>query len=182
MKENVSGCYWNLLQITFNETFGTVTRLLGRLTISSSYGATPLALGLIVRDGDLSAQCHSCQFACQQRVQKTFPGPVYFRSEDGIVWLWYSLVNVYMWLTISSCYSSILLALGLIGRDCGLSTLCQNSAKNVSWTWLSLLRDGVVWPLTMAFTGKFVYIYIKGMKRTKGLKLRVISCSIEYFH
>ena len=33
---------------------------------------------------------------------------------------------VYIWLTISSCYSSILLALGLMGRDGGLSTLCHD--------------------------------------------------------
>ena len=32
---------------------------------------------------------------------------------------------VYIWLTISSCYGSILLALGLMGRDGGLSTLCH---------------------------------------------------------
>ena len=29
--------------------------------------------------------CHSCGFACQQRVLKTFPGPGYLRSEDGVV-------------------------------------------------------------------------------------------------
>ena len=45
------------------------------LTISSYYGSIPLALGLIGRDGALSTLCHSCGFACQQRVLKTFPGP-----------------------------------------------------------------------------------------------------------
>ena len=29
--------------------------------------------------------CHSCAFACQQRVLKTFPGPGYLHSEDGVV-------------------------------------------------------------------------------------------------
>ena len=28
---------------------------------------------------------HSCGFACQQRVLKTFSGPAYLRSEDGVV-------------------------------------------------------------------------------------------------
>ena len=70
--------------------------------------------------------CHSCGFACQQRFLKTFPGPGYLRSEDGVVWLWHWLVNLYIWLTISSCYDSIPLALGLIGRDGGLSTLCHS--------------------------------------------------------
>ena len=37
------------------------------------------------RDGGLSGLCHSCEFACQQRVLKTFPGPGYLRSEDGVV-------------------------------------------------------------------------------------------------
>ena len=35
------------------------------------------------------------------------------------------LVNLYTWFTISSCYSSIPLTLGLIDRNCVLSTLCQ---------------------------------------------------------
>ena len=28
---------------------------------------------------------YSCGFACQQRVLKTFPGPGYLHSEDGVV-------------------------------------------------------------------------------------------------
>ena len=42
-------------------------------------------LGLIERDGGLSTLCHSCGFACQQSVLKTFSGPGYLRSEDGVV-------------------------------------------------------------------------------------------------
>ena len=38
----------------------------------------------------------------------------------------HSPVNFYILLTIPSCYGSILLALGLIGRDGGLSTICHN--------------------------------------------------------
>ena len=37
--------------------------------------------------------------------------------------LWHLLVNLYMWRTVSSCYSSIPLTLRLIGRDGGLSTV-----------------------------------------------------------
>ena len=33
--------------------------------------------------GGLSTLCHSWEFACQQRVLKTFPGPGYLHSEDG---------------------------------------------------------------------------------------------------
>ena len=51
------------------------------LIISSCYGSIPLAFGLIGRDGGLSTLCHSCGFACQQRVLKTFPGPGYLRFE-----------------------------------------------------------------------------------------------------
>ena len=83
----------------------------------------PLTLVLIGRDGGLITLYHNCGFACQQRLLKTFPGPSYLRSEDGVVLLWHSLVNLYAWLTISSCYGSIPLTLGLIGRDGGLSTL-----------------------------------------------------------
>ena len=39
----------------------------------------------IGRDGGLSTLCHSCGFSCQQRVLKTFPGPGFLLSEDGIV-------------------------------------------------------------------------------------------------
>ena len=83
-------------------------------------------LRVVGRDGGLSTLCHSCRFACQQRVLKTFPGPGYLHSKDGVVWLWHSLVNLYIWLTISSCYYPIPLILGLIGRDGGLSTLCHS--------------------------------------------------------
>ena len=34
-------------------------------------------------------------------------------------------INLYIWLTISSYYCPIPLALGLIGRDSGLNTLCH---------------------------------------------------------
>ena len=44
----------------------------------------PLALGLIGRDGGLSALCYSCKFACQQSVLKTFPGPGLLPSKDGV--------------------------------------------------------------------------------------------------
>ena len=53
--------------------------------LASCYGSIPLTLGLIGRDGGLSTLCHSCGFAYQQRVLKTFPGPGYLRSEDGVV-------------------------------------------------------------------------------------------------
>ena len=107
---------------------------------------------------------HSHGFACQQRVLKTFPGPGYLHFEDGVVWLRHWLVNLYIWLTISSCYNSIPLALGLLGRDSILSTLVSKlrvclsteGAKNISWLWLSPLRG---WSsLIMALTGKFVYM------------------------
>ena len=39
----------------------------------------------IYRDGGLSTLCHSCGFACQQRVLKTFPGPGYLHAGDGVV-------------------------------------------------------------------------------------------------
>ena len=70
------------------------------LTISSYCGSIPLALGLIGRDGGLSALCHGCGFACQQRVLETFPGPGYLHSEDGVVWLWHPLVNLYIYIYI----------------------------------------------------------------------------------
>ena len=156
-------------------------------TISSCYGSIPLTLGLIERIGGLSTLCHSCRFACQHRVIKTFPGPSYLQGwgsltmtfagkfvyishhfillwlnpfdirvdtkgwwfensmsklrvclsaggVENVSWnyisllrrcgsLWHSLVNLYIWLTISSCYGPISLILGFIGRD-GVWALC----------------------------------------------------------
>ena len=68
------------------------------LTMSSCYGSILLTLGLIGRDGGLSFLCHSCRFACQQRVLKTFPGPGYLHSDDGAVWLCHVLVNLYIYI------------------------------------------------------------------------------------
>ena len=49
----------------------------------------------MVRNGSLRTLCQSCWLPCHQRVLKTFPGPGYLCSEDGVVWLWYLLVNLY---------------------------------------------------------------------------------------
>ena len=77
------------------------------LTTSSCHGSIPLALGLIGRNGRLMNQCHSCWFFCPKRVLRTLSGAGYLTSEDGLVWLWNLLVNLYIWLTISSSSGSI---------------------------------------------------------------------------
>ena len=89
------------------------------LTISFCYGSFPLTLGLIGKNGGLDTLCHSCRFSCQQRVLKTFPDPGYLLFKDGVVSLWHLLVSLYLWLIISSSYSSIPLTLGLIARNGG---------------------------------------------------------------
>ena len=67
------------------------------LPISSCYCSISLTLKLIGKDSGLSTLCHSCRFPCHQRVLKTFPGPGYLRSKYGVIWLWHSLVNMYIW-------------------------------------------------------------------------------------
>ena len=94
-------------------------------SILSCYDSIPLTFGLIRKESFLSTLYHSYKFACQQRVLKTFPDPGSLPCEDGVVWLWNSLINLYIWLTISCCYPSILFNLGLMGRDGGLSTFCD---------------------------------------------------------
>ena len=42
------------------------------------------------------------------------------------IYIYNLLVNLYIRLTISSCYGSISLTLGFIGGDGGLSTLCHS--------------------------------------------------------
>ena len=124
------------------------------------YSSIILVSGLIGRDEGLITLCHSCGFACQQRVLKTFAGPDYLLSKDGVVWLWHSFVSLHILLTIWSCYSSIPLALGLIGSDGGLNPLCHtcgfvclqrvlktfpshgylHSKDEVVWLWQSLVN------------------------------------------
>ena len=124
------------------------------LTISFCYGSIPLAFGLIVKDGCLSTLCHSCGLACKQRVLETIPGRGYFQSESGVVWLWHPQVKLCVWLTISFCYSSISLALGLIGRDGALSSLCHSCVLSSEQRVLKTFpasgylhsEDGVIWP------------------------------------
>ena len=57
------------------------------LSISSSYGSIPFALGLIMNDGGLSNLCHSYRGFFQHRVVKSFPSPDYLPSEVHVVWL-----------------------------------------------------------------------------------------------
>ena len=96
------------------------------LTILCCYGSIILAWALIVRNGVLSTLCHSCRLAFQQSVLKAFPASGYLHSEGGVVWLWHPLISFYVWLTISSCYGSIPLGLGSIGKDTGLNILCHS--------------------------------------------------------
>ena len=114
-----------------------------------------------------STLCYSCGFACQQGLVKTFPGPGYLHSRDGVVWLWHSLVKLYIWLIISSCYGWITLTLGLIGRDGGLSTLCHTCGFACQQRVLKMFpgpgyrcsEDGVVWPWH-SLVNLYIYIYI----------------------
>ena len=123
------------------------------VTISSCYGSSLLALVLIKIDGTLSTLSHSCGFASQQRVLKTFSGTDYLHSEDSVVWLCHPLVNLYVWITISPCHGTICLASGSIGRDGGLSTLCHNCRFACQKRVLKMFpcpgylhsEDGLVW-------------------------------------
>ena len=45
----------------------------------------PFDLRVDREGGGLSTLCHNCGFACRQWVLKTFPGPCYLLSEDGVV-------------------------------------------------------------------------------------------------
>ena len=60
-------------------------------------------LMVIGRDVVLSTLCHSCGFACQQRVLKTFPGPGHLRSEDG-VWSDYDIIGKFGYICMYYMY------------------------------------------------------------------------------
>ena len=137
------------------------------LTNSTCYGSICLTLELIGMDGGLSTLVSYLRVCLSAEGSK------------NVSWPWLSLLRgwgsltmtftgnfVYIWLTNSTCYGSICLTLELIGMDGGLSTLVSylrvclsaEGSKNVSWPWLSPLRGWCC--LTIAFTGKFVYIWL----------------------
>ena len=85
------------------------------------------------------------------------------------------VTRVYISLTISSCYGSIPLTLGLIGRDGGLSTLCHSYGFACQQRVLKMFpgpdylrsEDGVVWLwhpqvnlYICIYICKYIYIYI----------------------
>ena len=111
---------WSSLTITFTGKFVYMAH-----HFLSCYSSIPFALWLIGRDGGFSTLYLGCTYPCLQNVLKTFPGAVYLTSKDGVVLLWHLLVNLYIWLTIVSCYSTISLALGMRGRNGGFTTLCR---------------------------------------------------------
>ena len=54
---------------------------------------------MIGRDGGLSTLCHSCGLrVClsEEGVRKTFPGPGYLRSEDGVKHKYIKYINTYI--------------------------------------------------------------------------------------
>ena len=65
----------------------------------------------------------------------------------------------------SSCYGSIPLTLRLLGRDGGLSTLvschsCEFACQEGELKPIPVSRIEYGKGLTMAFTGKFMFVYI----------------------
>ena len=87
---------------------------------------------LIWRDGGLSTLCNSCGFDYQRRVLKTFPGPGYARSEDGVVWLWHLLVNLYIW-----AHHFILLWLNPLDLRVDREWWWFEHSVSQLWVWLS---------------------------------------------
>ena len=78
----------------------TLLDWLWNLLVNLYIWLTPLILGLIERDGGLNTLCHSCVFACQQRVLKTSPDTSYLRLKDWVVWIWHLLGNFYIYIHI----------------------------------------------------------------------------------
>ena len=91
---------------------------------------------------------------CQQKFLKMFAGTGYLLLKDAVIWIGHLLVNFYIWLTISSCLSSIPLALGLIKKNGGLRILCHSRSFDYRQRMVKILfgpgdllsKDAVVWP------------------------------------
>ena len=68
------------------------------LIISSCNGSIPLVSGLMRKEGGLSTLCHSCGFACQQRVLKKFPDHGYLRTFTGKFRYIYIYTYIYIYI------------------------------------------------------------------------------------
>ena len=89
----------------------------------------------------------------------------YLCSEDVVVWLWH--LSLYICLTISSCYGSILLTLELIRKDGGLSTLCHR------WVFACQQRE---------YFGSCLYQYVHDFKFKSyfcGIWVLCMSCVVS---
>ena len=168
------------------------------LTIWSSYSSIALILRQIGKGGCLSTPYHSCRFSCQQRVLKMFPGLFYLHPKNVVVWLWHSLLYLYIWLSLSSCYSSILLTLSLIGRDGGLRPPCQScgfgcqqrvlkafhghgylpSDNRVNWLCHSLVNL-YIWLTHSSFCGSIIFT-LGLVVRDGGLMAMCDGCAVFY--
>ena len=74
------------LSLTFNPTFTVqFIYMYIYIYIFILLRLNPFGLRVDREDGGLSTLCHSYGFACQQRVQKMFPGPGYLCAEDWVV-------------------------------------------------------------------------------------------------
>ena len=129
---------------------------------------------------------------------KTFLSPVCFHSEDGVFWLWHPLGNLYVCLTISSCYSSIFLAWALIVRNVVLSTLCHScglafqqsvlkafpasgylhSEDEIIWLWHPLVSF-YVW-LTIPSCYGSIPLGMGWRGRDGGFSILCHSCVLEF--
>ena len=147
-------------EICINSNLNPFTKFTNssRSTVLSSQGASWHGICLFI--------------ACQQRVIKTFTGPGYFCSEDGVVWLWHDMVNLHIYSSpfyLATAQSQYPL---LIRRDGGLSTLCLSywfaCQQRVLKTFLGpgylCYQDGgVVWPWHFL-------VYIKDTKYIQNLR------------
>ena len=121
------------------------------------------------------------RFSCHQRVLKTFRCPGYVRSENRVVWLRHSLLNLYIWLTISSPCGSIPLTSGLLGRHGGLSTLshsCRFACQQrmlIPFPGPGYLhaKDGVVW-LCHSLVNFHIWVTISSCYDSSPLTFRLI--------
>ena len=115
----------------------------------------------IGRDSGRSTLSHSCEFACQQRVLKIFPGHDYLRSEDGVVWLWHFLVNLHIYdspFYFATSQSQCLMA---IGRDSGSNIMCHSRGfALLPGRGYLCYKDRVVWLRHFMINLEFAYIYI----------------------
>ena len=107
---------------------------------SPFYLATAQSLWLygVNREGwCFSTLCHSCRFDYQWSMLKMFLGPAYYPFENGVVWLWHFMVNLYIYINKLNILN---ITVYIYRRNTILPNMPWTFRRNLTFLWIELKK------------------------------------------